>query len=142
VTPPPFHFASRSAQARASSRKAWAGVTLVCALVPVLALLPSAAWAHAFVSRSEPRAGATLGESPAQIRIWFDGPVEPVSIDIRVENADKQRVDRREGRLSPADNTLVEAGLPPLSPGRYRVFWSVVARDGHRREGTFSFLVK
>ena len=142
MTPPPFHFASRSAQARASSRKAWAGVTLVCALVPVLVLLPSAAWAHAFVSRSEPRAGATLGESPAQIRIWFDGPVEPVSIDIRVENADRQRVDRREGRLSPADNKLVEAGLPPLSPGRYRVFWSVVARDGHRREGTFSFLVK
>ena len=142
MTPPPFHFASRSAQARASSRKAWAGVTLVCALVPVLALLPSGAWAHAFVSRSEPRAGATLGEPPAEIRIWFDGPVEPVSIEIRVENANNQRVDRREGRLSPADNKLVEAGLPPLSPGRYRVFWSVVARDGHRREGTFSFLVK
>jgi methionine-rich copper-binding protein CopC len=125
-----------------SSRNAWSGVALACALVTVLVLLPSAAWAHAFVSRSEPRAGATLGESPAQIRIWFDGPVEPVSIDVRVEHANKRRVDRGDGRLSPADNTLVELGLPPLSPGRYRVFWSVVARDGHRREGNFSFLVK
>ena len=118
------------------------GVALVCALVTVLVLLPSAAWAHAFVSRSEPRAGATLGESPAQIRIWFDGPVEPVAIDIRVENGHKRRVGTGDGRLSPADNRLVEVGLPPLSPRRYRVFWSVVARDGHRREGTFSFLVK
>jgi methionine-rich copper-binding protein CopC len=124
------------------NRESLSGVTLVCALVTVLVLLPSAAWAHAFVSRSEPRAGATLGESPAQIRIWFDGPVEPVSIDIRVENTNKRRVGTNDGRLSPADNTLVEVGLPPLSPGRYRVFWSVVARDGHRREGTFSFLVK
>jgi hypothetical protein len=111
-------------------------------LVTVLVLLPSAAWAHAFVSRSEPRAGATLDESPAQIRIWFDGPVEPVFIDVRVENANKRRVDRGDGRLSATDNSLVEVGLPPLSPGRYRVFWSVAARDGHRREGTFSFLVK
>ncbi len=123
------------------SKKAWSGVALACA-VTVSALLPSAAWAHAFVSRSEPRAGATLGESPAQIRIWFDGPVEPVSIDIRVENANKGRVDRGDGRLSPADNKLVEVRLPPVPPGRYRVFWSVVAHDGHRREGNFSFLIK
>jgi len=124
------------------NRASSSGLALACALVTVLGLLPSAACAHAFVSRSEPRAGATLGESPAQIRIWFDGPVEPVSIDIRVESANKRRVGTNDGRLSPADNTLVEVGLPPLSPGRYRVFWSVVARDGHRREGTFSFLVK
>lgn len=124
------------------NRASLSGPALVCAVVTVLVLLPSAAWAHAFVSRSEPRAGATLGESPAQIRIWFDGPVEPVAIDIRVENENKRRVGTGDGRLSPADNTLVEVGLPPLSPGRYRVFWSVVARDGHRREGTFSFLVK
>jgi methionine-rich copper-binding protein CopC len=44
--------------------------------------------------------------------------------------------------LNPNDNTLVEVGLPRLPPGRYRVFWSVIARDGHRREGSFSFLVK
>jgi len=124
------------------NRASLSGLALACALVTVLGLLPSAGWAHAFVSRSEPRAGATLGESPAQIRIWFDGPVEPVSIDIRIESANKRRVGTNDGRLSPADNTLVEVGLPPLSPGRYRVFWSVVARDGHRREGTFSFLVK
>ena len=98
--------------------------------------------AHAFVSRSEPRAGATLGEPSSRIRIWFDGPVEPLFLDLRVESTDKRRVDKSDARLSPDDNTLVEVGLPRLPPGRYRVFWSVIARDGHRREGSFSFLVK
>jgi copper resistance protein C len=75
------------------------------------------------------------------VRIWFDGPVETMFLDLRVETEDKRRVDKKDARWSPDDATLVEVGLPRLSAGRYRVFWSVIARDGHRREGTFSFLV-
>jgi len=118
--------------------------TLACGLVTASALvLPaSGVSAHAFLLRSEPRVEATLVESPEEIRIWFDSPVEPLYVDIRVENGDRRRVDQRDGRLNPGDNTLVQVGLPPLSPGRYRVFWSVIARDGHRKEGAFSFRVK
>jgi methionine-rich copper-binding protein CopC len=106
-----------------------------------------AAWAtgvgaHAFVSRSEPRTGATIAESPAQVRIWFDGPVEPMFASIRVEDRDKRRVDRGDAQVNPGDHRLLEVGLAPLSPGRYRVAWSVIARDGHPREGAFSFLLK
>ena len=85
---------------------------------------------------------ANLAESPSQVRIWFDGPVERMYLDVRVESEDKRRVDKKDARLNPDDDTLVEVGLPRLPPGRYRVFWSVVARDGHKREGSFSFLVK
>ena len=76
------------------------------------------------------------------MRIWFDGPVETMFLEIRVETEDKRRVDKNDARRSPDDATLVEVGLPRLPAGRYRVFWSVIARDGHRREGSFSFLVK
>jgi methionine-rich copper-binding protein CopC len=107
-----------------------------------LALLTGDAAAHAFVTRTEPRSGATVAEPPAAIRIWFDGPVEPLFIEIRVEDNAKRRVDRGDGRRSQSDTTLVEVGLTPLAPGRYRVFWSVIARDGHPREGSFSFLLK
>ena len=85
---------------------------------------------------------ANLAESPAQVRIWFDGPVEKMFLEVRVEAEDKRRVDKKDARLNPDNDTLVEVGLPRLPPGRYRVFWSVVARDGHKREGSFSFLVK
>ena len=119
-------------------------MTLVGGLVVASLVLafPGQGWTHAFVGRSEPRAGATLGESPPQIRIWFDSPIEPLFATIRVESGDKRRVDNGDGRASTGDNRLLEVGLPPLPPGRYRVFWSVIARDGHRREGAFSFLLK
>jgi len=102
----------------------------------------SAAWAHAFVSRSEPRTGATIVESPPEVRIWFDGPVEPLFATIRVENRDGRRVDKGDARVSASDHRLLEVRLPPLPRGRYRVLWSVIARDGHPREGEFSFLLK
>ena len=107
-----------------------------------LALLPLEVGAHAFVTRTDPRASATLGEPPALVRIWFDGPVETMFLKLRVENERQQRVDKGDARLNPDDSTQIEIGLPQLPPGRYRVFWGVVARDGHRREGSFSFLVK
>jgi copper resistance protein C len=127
------------------SRKAWlrcvaraSGLLVAIALV----LCQSTAGAHAFVSRSEPRGGTTLGETPAQIRIWFDGPIESLFAMIRVENEDKQRVNKDDGRVHTGNNRLLQVGLPPLPPGRYRVFWSVIARDGHQRAGDFSFLIK
>src|SRR5262249_20854644 len=108
-----------------------------------LALPPVEAGAHAFVSRTHPRMSANLAEAPAQVRIWFDGPGEKMFLEVRVGSPDQPRGGKQDARLSPTDGMLVEVGLPPrLPPGRYRVFWKVVARDGHKREGSFSFLVK
>jgi len=113
-------------------------------LLAVMALLaaPSLAAAHAFPDHSEPRVGHTVDASPPAIRIWFDGQIEPVFSTMRVENSDRERVDKRDAHVDPKDETLLEVGVPPLPPGRYRVFWSVVARDGHRTEGDFAFRVK
>lgn len=107
-----------------------------------LVLAPSGAAAHAFPDHSEPRVGHTVAASPPSVRIWFDGQIEPVFSTLRVEDRDKRRVDKGDAHVSPTDGTLLEVGLPTLPPGRYRVFWSVVARDGHRTEGDFAFRVK
>ena len=113
-------------------------------LLAAVALLaaPGFAAAHAFPDHSEPRVGHTVDASPPAVRIWFDGQLEPVFSTIRVENADRQRVDKRDARVDPGDQTLLEVSLPPLPPGQYRVFWSVVARDGHRTEGDFPFRIR
>jgi methionine-rich copper-binding protein CopC len=121
-----------------SGRAATRGIGVALATVLAAAL----ASAHAFVARSEPQPNATIVESPARIRIWFDGPIEPLFASIHVENRDKRRVDRDDARVSPSDSRLLEVGLPPLPRGRYRVLWSVIARDGHPREGDFSFLLR
>lgn len=111
------------------------------ALAVALALIPAGVSAHAFPDHSEPRVGHSV-EAPRSVRIWFDGALEPVFSTIRVEDGDKRRVDAGDARVDPKDNRLLEVSLPALPPGRYKVFWSVVARDGHRTEGMFPFQVK
>ena len=106
-----------------------------------LALMPVLSWAHAFPDHSEPRVGHAV-EAPRSVRIWFDGAIEPVFSTIRVEDGGKRRVDGEDARVDAKDSTLLEVSLPALPPGRYTVFWSVVARDGHRTEGSFPFEVK
>ena len=110
-------------------------------LVVALACAPLAAWAHVFPDHSEPRVGHTV-DPPRSVRIWFDGAIEPVFSTIRVEDGDRRRVDGGDGHVDPGDDRLLEVSVPPLPPGRYQVFWSVVARDGHRTEGSFPFRVK
>jgi len=110
--------------------------------VAALLLMPGWAEAHAFPDHSEPRVGHTVEASPPAVRIWFDGRIEPVFSTIRVEDAERRRVDKGDSHVDPTDRKLLEVGLPPLPSGRYRVFWSVVARDGHRTQGDFAFKVK
>jgi copper resistance protein C len=105
-------------------------------------LVATGAWGHAFPDHSEPRVGTTASSPPSVVRIWFDGELEPVFSTMRVENADHQRVDRNDARVSAGDSRVLEVSVGPLAPGQYRVFWSVVARDGHRTEGDFPFRVR
>lgn len=108
----------------------------------VLLLIPAVAWAHAFPDHSDPRVGRTVEASPAVVRIWFDGELEPVFSTIRVEDGKQRRVDKGDGRVDTQDRTLLEVSLPTLPPGRYQVIWSVVSRDGHRTDGRYPFQVK
>ena len=112
------------------------------ALALWLVATASPAAPHAFPDRSEPRVGATVAASPGEVRIWFDGEIEPVFSTIRVESSNKERVDKGDGQVSREDARLLHVSVPTLPPGRYRVYWSVVARDGHRTEGDFPFRVK
>ncbi len=114
----------------------------LAAALLVLGLAGNAS-AHVFPDHSDPRVGSTVGTPPPLVRIWFDGAMEPVFSTIRVVEADSGRqVDSGNGRVDPDNPTLLEAGVPALPPGKYRVVWSVVARDGHRTEGDFVFRVK
>lgn len=124
-------------------RRLWLGTLApVLASILILNLFPSSAWGHAFPLRSEPRVGRTTATSPPDVKIWFDGELEPAFSTIAVYNSAKQRVDKGNGRVSPSDATILEVDLPPLPSGTYRVYWSVVAKDTHRTEGDFPFTIE
>ncbi len=112
------------------------------ALIAAVLLWPGEAAAHAFPDHSEPRVGTTLAQAPGGVRIWFDGEIEPVFSTMRVENDLKQRVDKGDARVNPQDNRVLEVTVSALAAGTYRVYWSVIARDGHRTEGDFRFRVR
>jgi len=103
---------------------------------------PVSSWAHAFPDHSDPKVGATLDSSPSLVRIWFDSDLEPAFSKITVRNADDKAIDKGDSRVDAADPKLLEVSVPTLPPGRYRVIWNVVARDGHRTNGDFTFKVK
>jgi len=107
-----------------------------------LCIMPEAALGHAFPDHADPKVGATLTASPDRVRIWFDSALEPAFSSIMVHRADGKMVDNRDGRVNTSDAKLLEVSVPRLPPGTYRVIWSVVARDGHRTNGEYTFVIK
>jgi methionine-rich copper-binding protein CopC len=118
------------------------GAGLALTLTLLQAGSPSLAEGHAFPIRSDPRVGWKVTVSPAKVTIWFDGELEPAFSTLAVYDSAKQRVDKNNARVIPSDATVLEVDLPPLPPGSYRVYWSVVAKDTHRTEGSFPFSVQ
>jgi methionine-rich copper-binding protein CopC len=116
--------------------------SLVVTLALIQVASPTRALGHAFPLRSDPRVGWKVSVSPAKVTIWFDSELEPAFSTLAVYDSAKQRVDKNNARVSPSDATVLEVDLPPLLPGSYRVYWSVVAKDTHRTEGSFPFSVQ
>ncbi len=110
--------------------------------VVFLCASPGVSQGHAFPDHSDPKVGSTVSGSPSQVRIWFDGDLEPAFSTLMVHNADGKMIDKRDSRVGPADPKLLQVSVPPLPPGTYLVIWNVVARDGHRTNGQFTFTVK
>jgi hypothetical protein len=99
-------------------------------------------WGHVFPLRSDPKVGSEINEPPDSLRIWFDGPLEAVFSEMKLFDAEGNRIDQENGKVISNDPTLLSLPLQQLEAGLYHVRWEVVARDGHRSEGDFSFRIK
>lgn len=97
--------------------------------------------AHAFLDRTDPRAGTVVKTPPAQARIWFTESLEPAFSGARVLDQAGQRVDKGDSQVDPSNLRLLRISLPPLPPGTYKVIWRVLSVDSHVTEGTFTFRV-
>ncbi len=118
----------------------WIAVPVLAAML--LCMSPGTSSAHAFPDHSDPKVGSTVSVSPSQVRIWFDGDLEPAFSTLMVHNADGKMIDKQDSRVGTADPKLLQVTVPPLPAGKYLVIWNVVARDGHRTNGQFTFTIK
>jgi copper resistance protein C len=97
-----------------------------------------AAYAHAHLTRSEPRDGSTVVPAPHEVSLWFTEGLEKVFTTVEVHDAQGARVDQGDPQIS-GDTMRVE--LKPLPPGTYKVIWRALSVDTHKTDGTFSFQV-
>ena len=113
-------------------------------LLPLLLspLLAPSVWAHAFPTRSDPKVGSEIGEAPPSIRIWFDGDLEPAFSGMRLFDSEGREVDHGGAGVDEKDPALLTLPVSKIGPGKYRVQWEAVAKDGHRTEGDFTFKIK
>lgn len=125
----------------ASHFRAMRGPRAIGLALVVLLFGASAAGAHAFLDHADPRVGSSVRTAPAQVRIWFSERLEPAFSSVQVLDATGGRVDRGDGRVDPADLTLLKISVPALPPGTYKVIWRVLSVDGHVTEGDFTFRV-
>ena len=103
---------------------------------------PAVARAHAYPQHADPQVGSTVTGPPSQVRIWFDSDLESAFSSIAVHGPGGARVDSGHGHVDPSDSKLLEVDVPQLARGAYRVTWIVVARDGHRTSGDYTFTIK
>ncbi len=76
------------------------------------------------------------------MRIWFDAGLEGIFCHLTVKNAQGVTVSHGRAHVVPhSHDRLLEVAIAPLKPGKYRVYWSVIAVDGHHTEGHYPFRI-
>ena len=108
----------------------------------LVAAFARGAAAHAYLDHSQPADGAELATPPAVIKLWFSRAIEPSFSRVRVVNAKGKQVDDGKATVSDNEPKLIQLGLKSLPSGKYTVIWRIVALDGHKAKGEFSFSVK
>ncbi|SAL41089.1 copper resistance protein CopC [Caballeronia sordidicola] len=115
-------------------------IQYLTALVVGLAFAVTA-FAHVFPQKQEPGAGASVA-SPTQVKITFDGPLEPAFTTLTVTDAAGKQVNTAKSSVDVQQPTVASVALPVLPAGHYMVHWAAVAEDGHRTHGDYPFDVK
>lgn len=108
----------------------------------IVGVVTASAFAHANLTRSDPKDGAALAHPPNELRVWFSEPIKVGLSTIEVRNAHHDLVDGRDLHADAKDPQLARLSLPPKLPaGVYTVTWNAVAQDMHVTKGAFSFQV-
>lgn len=115
-------------------------VTVLTALVTVLALGCAPALAHASLVSANPSANSRMNAAPGAVRLTFSEPIEPAYSRIRLLSLAGEEV-AAGGQLAQDDPFTLELPLTTNLPDDvYTVAWRAVsAADGHASIGRYTF---
>jgi copper transport protein len=117
--------------------RGWVAALLIVVLVGV----PTAVWAHARLTKSDPAAKSHVAIVPSQIRLWFSEAPEVALTRVGLTDSAGHVVE-----LGPVERDSARLAVHvqirgSLAAGRYSVTWRTAAADGHPADGAFSFTV-
>ena len=107
-------------------------------LLALLSMSSQAAFAHTRLVSSEPAAGAVQQAAPKRVVLQFSAPPEKGFTELAWTKDGQAEWHALEVTQ---DDNRVEAALPQLAPGRYKIRWSVLSGDGHRQRGVLQFQI-
>jgi methionine-rich copper-binding protein CopC len=113
--------------------------SIVLSIFLWLATAAEVAWAHAYPTSSVPQDGATVAESPREVRIQFTEGIEIEFSQLVVKNSNGETVSQGKLRRLAEDTLAVD--LRPLLTGSYTIEWQVLSVDTHVTEGVLRFTV-
>src|SRR2546423_9277779 len=96
-----------SATTTVIERALWMSLALALVWAPL-------AVGHASLVRAMPDAGSAVHESPAKLRLWFSGPLEPAFSTVEVLDRSEKRVDNGDPEVGGDDRQLLQVSMPRL----------------------------
>lgn len=111
-------------------------------IIALLLLIPQMAYSHAYLIDSNPQEAATLTEPPQKVTLVFLGFLEHVFSKVEVYDNEGSKVSGPPELRDEEDGTEITAGLEGLHRGQYTVKWSVLSKDGHKQDGSYTFTIK
>jgi copper resistance protein C len=111
----------------------------VLAVVAVVLLPGTPAWAHNALVSSEPAGGATLAKAPAGVSLVFAERLNPDFTTIVISDAAQQRVAASAPAIDAQTGSVTLTGA--LTNGPYTVAYRTVSVDGHAVQGSYGFTV-
>jgi copper transport protein len=117
-------------------------IVLGLAVVVAGVVMPTAAWAHAYLVKTIPAPSVVLNAPPPNVQLTYDEAVEPRFAIISVSNAAGRQETTGPVHRSPANpDTLVVPLRLHLHQGWYLIYWRAISVDGHPVSGAFTYAI-
>jgi hypothetical protein len=106
----------------------------------MLAAMPSA-FAHAYLKKSSPAAGAVVAPRVSSLLMTFTEAVQPKFCAVTVTDGMGMRADTGAPRAVPGHANELSVPVHFQMAGKYTVKWHALSVDTHKTKGSYSFTV-
>lgn len=107
-----------------------------------LAVLPAAAFGHAKLLESRPKAGQVLERSPRTVVLVFNEAIDAEFVQLQVQDTAGRRVDRAEPYHPAGREERLAVRLQSGLEGTYAASYRVISEDGHPVVKRIAFRVR